>query len=94
MTLCKTLTALIPTLALSALAVGSLGIGAVAVAVDAPPPSSAPGNGEPNGRHHNPAWAACKKQADDQKLDPGEARRDFMKDCMKSAKDSVPPAAS
>jgi hypothetical protein len=94
MTLCKKLIALIPTLALSALAMGSLGVGAAAVADDAPPPNSAPGDDGPSGRHHNPAWAACKKQADDQKLEPGEARRDFMKNCMKSAKDSAPPAAT
>ena len=43
MTLCKKLSALIPTLALSALAMGSLGLPAAAVANDAPPPSSAPG---------------------------------------------------
>jgi hypothetical protein len=94
MTLCKKLSALIPTLALSALAMGSLGLPAAAVANDAPPPNSAPGDSATGGRHHNPAWAACKKQADDQKLDPGDARRDFMKNCMKTAKDSEPPAAT
>lgn len=58
--------------------------GSVALADDNPPPSNAPAGG----RHDNPAWAACKKQADDQKLQPGDARREFMKSCLKSAKKS------
>ncbi len=67
----------------------SLGSAGVAFADDAPPSDNPP----PGGRHHHdPAWAACKKQADDQKLEPGDARRDFMKTCMKSAKSSPPPA--
>ncbi|HEX4151426.1 MAG TPA: hypothetical protein VHY75_04370 [Steroidobacteraceae bacterium] len=68
---------------------------AAAQSNDAPPPASSPPGGEaPQGRHHNPAWAACKKQADDQKLAPGDARHEFMKSCMKSAKDAAPPPAS
>ena len=47
-------------------------------AAKAPSPS-------PAKAHHNPAFAACKKQADDQKLARGEARRDFIKNCMKAA---------
>jgi hypothetical protein len=90
-------TALLQALVLSTLATGSfLGASAAAVADDAPPPASAPSPDSPDspkGRHHNPAWAACKKQADDQKLAPGDARRDFMKSCLKSAKDSAPPAS-
>lgn len=54
---------------------------------DDPTPPPAPADG---GHHRNPAFAACKKQADDQKLARGEARRDFIKNCMKSA----PPAPS
>jgi Spy/CpxP family protein refolding chaperone len=65
---------------------------AFAAADDAPPPATAPGN-EGAGRHHDPAWAACKKQADDQKLQPGDARRDFMKNCIKSAHASAPAAS-
>jgi hypothetical protein len=80
--------ALLPALALTALASYS-----VALADDAPPASAAPGDQSPGGRHHNPAWAACKKQADDQKLEPGDARREFMKNCMKSAKGDAPPAS-
>jgi hypothetical protein len=94
MTLCRKLTTLLPTLALSALAMGSLGVCTAAIADDTPPPNTAPGDSAPGGRHHNPAWAACKKQADDQKMEPGDARRDFMKNCMKSAKDSAPPPAT
>jgi hypothetical protein len=56
-----------------------------ALAADEPPSPSTPAPGNGAGRHHNPAFAACKKQADDQKLAAGDARRDFMKNCMKSA---------
>lgn len=84
-----------PTALLLALALlsGTVAVGSAAAAADdTPPPATAPGS-DGSGRHHNPAWAACKKQADDQKLQPGDARRDFMKNCMKSAHAS-PPAAS
>jgi hypothetical protein len=70
---------------------GGTGFGGIAAADDTPPSSTAPGN-DAGGRHHNPAWAACKKQADDQKLEPGDARRDFMKNCMKTARASAPSA--
>jgi hypothetical protein len=66
-------------------AIGALGIH-TALADDA-----APANTEgPNGRHHNPAWAACRKQADDQKLEPGDRRKEFMKNCIQSAKKAAP----
>jgi psiF repeat-containing protein len=87
----RKLSALIPALALATFTIGSIGI---AAADDTPPPNSAPGNGAPGGHHHNAAWQACKQKADDQKLEPGDARREFMKGCMKSAKDSAPPAAT
>ena len=72
--------------------VAALTIAAVGVALGDENPL--PANPAPGGRHHNPAWADCKKQADDQKLAPGDARREFMKTCMKSAKDpgSAPAA--
>jgi hypothetical protein len=70
---------------------GAAGFSGVAAADDTPPSSTSPGN-DAAGRHHNPAWAACKKQADDQKLEPGDARRDFMKNCMKTARASAPSA--
>jgi hypothetical protein len=44
------------------------------------PAAPAPANGR-----HNPAFIACKKQADDQKIARGDARRDFIKNCMKTA---------
>jgi hypothetical protein len=74
------------TVFLRAVAIAALTIaaGSIALGDDNPPPP----NPAPGGRHNNPAWAACKKQADDQKLQPGDARRDFMKTCMKSAKNS------
>jgi hypothetical protein len=74
------------TVLLRAVAIAALTIaaGSVALGDDNPPPA----NPAPGGRHNNPAWAACKKQADDQKLQPGDARKDFMRNCLKSAKDS------
>jgi psiF repeat-containing protein len=76
--------ALMSTLALSALA--TIGLNTVAFADDTAPANSTPPAEGANGRHHNPEWAACKKQADDQKLAPGDARREFMKNCLKSVK--------
>jgi hypothetical protein len=67
------------------------GLGGLAFADDPTPPPAAAGAG--GGRHHNPAWAACKQKADDQKLERGEARRQFMQDCLKSAP-AVPPPPS
>jgi psiF repeat-containing protein len=78
------------TVLLVAIAALSIAAGSVALGDDTPPPA----NPAPGGRHNNPAWAACKKQADDQKLPPGDARRDFMKNCLKSAKSSAPTPAS
>ena len=81
-------TVLLPSLAAAAMLLGILGVCTLANGDDSPPAGAAPGQ-----RHHNPAWEACKKQADDQKLQPGDARRDFMKSCMKSATPgpSTPP---
>jgi hypothetical protein len=66
-----------------AVAALTMGAGGIALGDDNPPANPAPGE-----RHNNPAWIACKKQADDQKLQPGDARREFMKSCLKSAKSS------
>jgi hypothetical protein len=78
---------------LRALAVAALIIGTADVVLGDDTPATA--NPAPGGRHNNPAWAACKKQADDQKLQPGDARREFMKTCLKSAKKSeTAPATS
>jgi hypothetical protein len=80
--------ALLKIIAVAALALGAAGISGVALGDDTPPSDNPP----PGGRHrHDPAWAACKKQADDQQLEPGTARHEFMKTCMKSAKSSPPP---
>jgi hypothetical protein len=83
------LTTLLPAFALVSWSGGALALSAAAAADDTPPPATAPGN-DASGRRHNPAWAACKKQADDQKLEPGDARREFMKNCTKSARASAP----
>jgi hypothetical protein len=74
------------TLLLHAVAIAALSaaVGSMALADDTPPPAN-PGAGA---RHNDPSWAACKKQADDQKLQPGDARHEFMKNCVKSAKSS------
>jgi hypothetical protein len=81
------------TLALGALmAIGAYAASAgVAIADDTPPASAAPGSG--GGRQHDPAWADCKKQADDQKLERGDARREFMKTCIKNAHGSTKPSS-
>lgn len=69
----------------------TIAAGSIALGDDNPPPA----NPDPGGRHNNPAWVACKKQADDQKLERGDARREFMKTCLKSAKNSgAAPATS
>jgi hypothetical protein len=74
-----------------AMAALTMGAGGIALGDDNPPPAN-PAQAE---RHNNPAWIACKKQADDQKLQPGDARREFMKSCLKSAKTSgTAPATS
>ena len=80
------------TLILRAVAITALtlGAGSIAFGDDTPPPA----NPAPGGRHNDPAWAACKKQADDQKMERGDARREFMKNCMKSGKSSGTPPAT
>jgi len=92
MTCVKKLAAMFRALALLFLTLGILDLN-VAAADDAPPANSAPPAGAPNGRQHNPAWAACKQQADDQKIGPGDARKEFMKNCIKSAKSTAPAAS-
>jgi hypothetical protein len=84
-----TINALLPALALVLFTGATIGVSAVAFADEPPPPATTPT--PETGRHHNPAFATCKKQADDQKLAAGAARRDFMKNCMKSA--AAPPSA-
>jgi hypothetical protein len=93
MTRVKKLAAMIPALAIASLTLGTFGLN-IAAADDAPPPNSAPPTDAPNGgRHHNPAWAVCKKQADDQKIAPGDAYKEFMKNCINSAKSTAPAAS-
>ena len=83
------LSALLPALGFTLLTGGTIGLGGIAAADDNPPPATQPGN-QTFGRHHDPAWASCKKQADDKKLEPGDARKEFMKSCVKAAHDSAP----
>jgi hypothetical protein len=77
------------TLAFALLAGSTIGYCVAAAADEPPPPPTAPEN-DAGRHHHNPAYAACKKQADDQKLEPGDARRDFMRNCVKSASAPAP----
>ena len=94
MTRASRLITFLPSLAVVLWNASAVGLSAAAAAADdTPPPATAPGN-DASGRHHNPAWAACKKQADDQKLQPGDARHEFMKTCLKSAKSSATPPAT
>jgi hypothetical protein len=66
-------------------------VGEIVSAADDPPPSQTPDAPPSGGRHHNnPAWAACKSQADDKKLERGEARHEFMRQCLESAKNGTP----
>jgi len=74
-----------------------VGVGAAFPARADDPPQTANPAPAPNGGHdhrNDPAWQACKKQADDQNLERGEARRAFMRDCLKSAQGTPtqPPA--
>ena len=92
-----TFSTLLPALSLVLLTGAMIGVSAVAVADEPPAPSTTSPSTTPSpenaaGRRHNPAFAACKKQADDQKLAAGEARREFVKNCMKSAR-AAPPSA-
>jgi hypothetical protein len=77
---------------LAGITVGEIVFATVSVADDTPP-SQTPDAPPPQGRHHNnPAWAACKQQADDKKLERGEERREFMKQCLNSSKNATPVA--
>ena len=82
--------ALLPALAFALVTGGTIGLSGIAAADD--PPATPPGNGA-SGRHHDPAWAGCKKQADDKKLEPGDARKEFMRSCVKAAHGSTPAAS-
>ena len=86
---------LLPALALAASMLGVLGIYTLGNADDNPPANSTSGPGAPSELHRNPAWDACKKQADEQKLQTDDARHEFMKNCIKSARSAgTAPAAS
>jgi hypothetical protein len=70
--------------------VGEIMFSSLSMADD--PPSTQQPPAEGGGRHRNdPAWAACRKQADDKGLERGDARRQFMKDCVKSSGAASPP---
>ena len=85
------ISALLPALSLMLLTGATIGVSAAAAAEEPPPPATTPSPENGAGRRHNPAFAACKQQADDQKIAAGDARRDFVKNCMKSAR-AAPPS--
>jgi hypothetical protein len=72
----------------SALAAAGIAAADPSPATPTPPPS---GPGSAPRDANRVQWQACHKQADDQKLARGEARREFMKNCMKA---SQPGAAA
>jgi hypothetical protein len=43
------------------------------------------GGGRHRHQRNSQQWQACKQQADDKKLDRGDARKSFMRDCLKAA---------
>lgn len=83
------LSALLPALGFTLLTSGTIGLSSIAAADDNPPPTTQPGN-EASGRHHDPAWADCRRQVDDKKIEPGPARKEFMRNCIKAAHSSAP----
>jgi hypothetical protein len=84
---CSTFTKILP--ALSLFICGTAMSISTAAYADDPTPAPAPAQG----RHHrNPAFAACKKQADDQKLERGDTRREFIRSCIKST--TAPPSGN
>jgi hypothetical protein len=87
MKLLSRITTLLPALPLIVFG-AALSFSAGAIADDPPPAPTTPAPGS-GGRHHNPAFESCKRQADDQKIVAGDARHAFIKNCMKSA----PPSA-
>jgi hypothetical protein len=60
----------------------------VALGMAAPLVFAQTGTGGHENRANNPQWQACKKQADDKKLQRGPERKAFMQDCLKAAQGS------
>jgi hypothetical protein len=72
--------------------VGEIMFSSVSLADD--PPSTQQPPPEGGGRHRNdPAWQACRKQADDKGMERGDVRRQFMKDCIKASGAAAPAPA-
>jgi hypothetical protein len=70
----------------AALAFATAGVVAADQTVPAPnPPADAPRGA------NRQQWQACHKQADEQKLPRGEARREFMRNCMKGPQPGAAP---
>ncbi len=71
-------------LALAALTFGCMLAVASAGADEGATPPNPPNDSPPSGNRQQ--WQECRKQADAQKLPRGDARREFMRNCIKSAK--------
>jgi hypothetical protein len=62
----------------------------LAAADQSPPGAAQPTPSAPRGANRE-QWQACHKQADEQKLAHGEARREFMRNCMKGSQPGAAP---
>ena len=75
----------------------ALAIAASAAADQSPPTTNPPAPGSPGDGPrgvNRQQWQACHKQADDQKLARGEARREFMRNCMKGSQPGAAQTSS
>jgi hypothetical protein len=73
----------------AALALATAGVASADQSAPAPnPPADAP-----HGANRQ-QWDLCRKQADDQKLARGEARREFMRNCMKGSQPGAAQTSS
>jgi invasion protein IalB len=73
-------------------AIAALTASAVAIAEEGASQPNPPADSSHSGNRQQ--WQACRKQADDQKLPRGDARREFMHNCIKSAQTAPHQAAS
>jgi hypothetical protein len=73
-------------------AIATLAASALAAAEEGTSPPNPPADSPHSANRQQ--WQVCRKQADDQKLPRGDARREFMRNCIKSAQTAPPQAAS
>jgi len=78
--------------ALTTLTLGSLFVIPAASADQSGPPPPSQNDSPRTGNRQQ--WEACRKQADAQQLPHGDARREFMRSCIKSAQAAPAQPAS